>query len=189
MQNYNHIRDTIDISNESAPGSEPVTLAEMKVYLRLRGFIDDNDSTAIPEFTDDDELIEEFIKTARQGLEEELGASIVPHTWKAVGVTNEAGDIRLWYGPVRELTSVKDDEDNTYETDKTKVVGDNLTKPCDSCMTVEYEAGYENIPSPLITEIKRMVAYMYENRGDVDGLEGYKYSADALKYNRKPWLV
>lgn len=189
MQNYNHIKDTIDISSESGPVSEPVTLSEMKVYLRLNGFIDDNDSTSIPEFTDDDSLIEEFITSARQGLEEELGASIISHTWRAVGVTNQAGNVQLAYGPVLEITSVKDDEDNAYETDNIKAVGDYLSKPCDCGMTVEYEAGYENVPNPLITEIKRMVTYMYENRGDVDGLQGYQYTSAALKYNRKSWLV
>jgi uncharacterized phiE125 gp8 family phage protein len=192
MQNYNHIKDTIDISNESGPVTEPVSLQEMNIYLRLQGFIDDNDSTSIPEFTDDDELIEEDITCARQALEEELGVSIVTHTWRAVGATNGAGNVQLMYGPVTSITSITNSEGTEYDEtdeDEVKLIGDYLKYPNDCDMTVEYEAGFSDVPKPIITEIKRMVAYMYENRGDVDGLEGYKYTSAVLKYSRKSWLV
>lgn len=192
MQNNNHIKDTIDISNESGPVTEPVTLDEMKTYLKLVGFIDDNDSTSIPEFEDDDDLLEEMITTSRQTLEEELNVSIVNHTWRAVGATNQAGNVQLKYGPVNSITSIKDSEGTAYDEsdpDVVKLIGDYLKYPNDCDMTVEYEAGFSDVPKPIITEIKRMVAYMYENRGDVDGLEGYKYTSAVLKYSRKSWLA
>lgn len=189
MQNNNLIRDTIDISNESGPVEEPVTLDGMKSYLRVNGFIDDNDSTDVDNFTDDDELIEEDIKTARQSLEESLGISIVTHDWKAIGVTNEAGMVQLKYGPVTEITSAKNSDGDEYDEDKIKLSGDFLQTPTDCLMEIEYTAGFENVPTPIITEIKRMVAYLYENRGDVDGLEGYKISNSVKKYSRISWLI
>lgn len=193
MQNYNIILGIEDISDESGPVSEPVTLQEMKDYLRLGGFIDDNDSTSIPAFTDDDDLIEELITGSRQALEEELGVSIIEHTWKITGVTNQAGDILLPYGPVTEITSVLDsygDAIDHTDTDKVKVQGDFLKYPNECDMVIEYTAGYTSgkLPKAIITEIKRMVAYQYENRGDVAGLQGYKFSDIVYKFNRKPWL-
>lgn len=188
MQNYNIIQDTVDISDESGPVEEPVTLAEIKNYLRLNGFVDDNDSTPIDDFNDDDVLIQELITTARQTLEVRLNISIVNHTWRATGVTNHAGNVQLKYGPVKEIAEILDSNDEAYEISAIKNRGDFLAKPCDSNMTVKYTAGFENVPSPIVTEIKRMVAYMYENRGDTDGLEGYKYSHGVMNYSRKEIL-
>lgn len=193
MQNYNIILGIEDISNESGPVTEPVSLQEMKDYLRLGGFVDDNDSTAIPAFTDDDDIIEELITGSRQALEEELGISIIEHTWQAKGVTNLAGDILLHYGPVTEITSVLDSEGDAIDhtdVDLVKVQGDFLKYPNQCDMTIEYTAGYaaDKLPKAIVTEIKRMVAYQYENRGDVAGLQGYKFSDIVYKFNRKSWL-
>lgn len=201
MQNYNIISGIEDISDESGPASEPVTLPEMKDYLRLGGFIDDDDSTAIPEFTDDDDLIEEMITAARQALEEELGSSIIQHSWKATGVTNLAGEIQLPYGPVTEITSVLDcngDAIDHTDSDEVKLQGDFLKYPNQEDMIIEYTAGYASgkLPKPIVVEIKRMVAYMYENRGDEvasgryrETFDGYKFTDNVSKYKRKSWLV
>ncbi len=186
--NSNHIKDTIDISSGSGEVVEPVTLEGMKDYLRVAGFVDDSDSTSIPEFDDDDELIKEFITTARQHAEEKLNVSIINHEWSAIGVNNQCGNQQLNYGPVRSIISVKDSDEKEYDISRIKVIGDFLVCPNDCNMTVDYEAGFTKVPEPIITEIKRMVAYLYINRGDVDGLEGYKYSI-SLKYSRRSWLV
>lgn len=189
MQNVNNILDTIDISNESGPVTEPVTLTEMKNYLRLEGFIDDNDSTSVPAFDDDDSDIEDFITEARDTLEKELNVSIIEHTWRAIGVTNEAGMVQLWYGPVTALLSVVNSEGDTVDVDNTEIIGDHLSEPNYCNMTVEYTAGYSTIPKAIINEIKRMVAYQYEHKGDEDGLEGYKYTSNVMKHSRKAWLI
>ena len=190
MQNYNIILDTIDIS-EGSSVTEPVSLAEMKTYLRLQGFIDDNDSTAIPAFEDDDAIIEEMITAARQSLEEKLGCSIVEHTWQAIGVTNQAGNIQLKYGPVTAITAITDEKGDAYDhtdTDIVKLVGDFLKIPTDSNMTVNYTAGFTDLPKPIIVEIKRIVAWLYQHRGDEVDAEDYKCSAAVLKYSRRSWL-
>jgi len=183
MNNYNIILDTKDISDVSDGVAEPVSLQEMKDYLRLEGLEGVGD-----DFDFDDEKIEEFITTARQTLEETLGISIVDHTYQATGVTNQAGYIQLRYGPVKEITEVLNEDDDAYESDDIKRVGDYLKKPCDCNMTVTYTAGWDTgkLPKPLVTEIKRMVAYMYEHLGDEDNLKGYVISDGVYKYSRIP---
>jgi uncharacterized phiE125 gp8 family phage protein len=183
MNNYNIILDTKDVSDVSGPVTEPVPLTDMKDYLRLEGLEGVGD-----DFDFDDDKIEEFIATARQTLEETLGISIIQHTWQAIGVSNHAGNIQLRYGPVIALAEVLDSDDEAYDTDNTKVYGDYLKKPGDCSMTVTYTAGYETskIPKPLITEIKRIVAYMYEHVGDEDNLKGYVISDGVYKYSRIP---
>lgn len=195
MQNYNNILDTIELRR---PASEPVSISSIKNYLRLEGFIDDDDSTAIPEFEDDNQIIYGMISTAREALEQVLGCSIGVHTWKAIGVTNQAGNVMLKNGPVRAITSIKNEAGTEYATlgsgitvygtpeiDTVRLTGDYLAYPKDDNMTVEYTAGFAIIPHVLIAEIKRMVAYQYEHRGDETGLEGYKYSSGVYSYRRK----
>lgn len=188
MQNYNHIVVTEEIT-EGSLGAEPISLSEMKNYLRLDGFIDDDDATAIPKFTEDDALIGELITMAREVLEEKLGVSIIEHSWRASGVTNQAGMIQLEYGPVTEITAFTDsegDEIDFEDEDVVKRIGDYIKFPCYDDMTIEYTAGYAIIPRAVKVEIKRMVAWMYEHRGDEDKLEGYKYSDGIMRYSRRP---
>lgn len=188
MQNYNNILDTIDITTGSG-GAEPVTLQVMKNYLKLQGFIDNNDSTSVDDFEDDDDLIEEMITAARQYLEQALGISIISHTWKAVGATNQAGYLQLRFGPVTEVTSIINCEGDAVEyEDDTERAGDYLITPNLTGMQIEYEAGFETVPKSIISEIKRIVAYMYSHRGDEAGLDQYVITPMAKQYNRKPWL-
>lgn len=188
MQNYNLIRNTMDISSESAGSIEPATLEEVKSYLKLQGFIDDNDSTPVDDFADDDDLIEELTTTARQLLEQELGISIINKELESI-VTNLAGGQQLPYGPVRGITSITDEHGEEIDEDNIKLRGDYLDCPRQCNMKVRYSAGYDAVPIALKTEIKRIVAYLYENRGDVDGLDGYKFSASVYAYSRGSWLV
>lgn len=189
MQNYNQIHDVQDISSGSGT-SEPVSLEEMKAYLRLQGFIDDDDDTSVPDFDDDDDLIELLITSARQRFEEHLSASIVEHTWQAV-VTNLVGGQKLPYGPLMEVNSITDSDDNDIDFDGIKVRGDNLVSPCFCNMTVEYEAGYEVVPSGIKEAIMKEVAYRYEHRGEELDDKGICNSAMILlnPYKRASWLI
>lgn len=189
MQNYNIILLTEDISEGSAV-VEPVSLQEMKSYLRLDGFLDDDDSTDVPPYEDDDALIEELITSARQELEEYLNCSIISHDWRCSGVTNTAGSIQLPYGPVTELTLIEDSEGDEFDLEDTGEVkrrGDYLVYPTQEDMTVEYTAGFVIVPRAITAEIKRMVAWKYEHRGDED-VAPYQYSDGVLKYSRSSWL-
>ena len=76
---YNQVIDVADIISDSGVIIEPVTLQEMKDFMRLEGF-EDNDASGELPFISDDDMIEELITSARELLEIHTGRSIVPHT-------------------------------------------------------------------------------------------------------------
>jgi uncharacterized phiE125 gp8 family phage protein len=193
MQHYNLVHTVKDITDQSGDVTEPVTVEEVKSYMRLEGLQDVDESMATA-FTEDDELIECLIVSARKKLETIYGISIVPKTLRAV-LTNQAGDIEIPQGPVSSITSLKD-KSGTAITDYT-ILGYSeaeeayndfiqLECPCYEKMVLVYEAGYEEVPEGLKDEILRMVTYWYENRGDKE-LKGFVFQTS--EFNRNAWLA
>ncbi len=166
--------------------SEPVTVDELKSYLRLNGFIDVNGSTSDVDFSDDDSLLEEIITGARQYMEEALCISIVPKQWRVV-VTNCAGEQTLPYGPVTGIVSFSNYE-GTAITDY-KMIGDSIGCPRGEKMTVTYSAGYANVPKPLKLALLKQCAWDYVNRGDENAGICEDALTKASEYSRKPILV
>ncbi len=85
---YNLLIDWEDQTEESGI-TEPLTVQEVKNYLRLEGFIDNSESIS-SEFDDDDVIIEHLITSARERLEEYTGLSFIPKTWE-IELTNLCG--------------------------------------------------------------------------------------------------
>lgn len=201
MQNYNHVYQVKDITDQSGDPTEPVTVQEVKTYMRLEGFQDVDESDAT-EFDDDDDLIETLIVAARKKLEKLYGISIVEKTLRAV-ITNLAGDIEIPQGPIISITSLKNSEGDDIEYTITGYTEDELEDDINDFVTLEcpnyckmvmvYEAGYTSVPEPLKIEILRMVAWYFTNRGDVNvrpsqyGFEGFQYLTG--EYNRNSWLA
>lgn len=194
MQNYNLVHTVKDITDSSGDPTEPVSVSEVKSYMRLEGFqdVDDSDST---EFDDDDDLIETLIVTARKRLEKLYRISLVPKTLRAV-ITNLAGDIEIPDGPVNTITEIRDRYGNlitTYTitgyTEDETTYEDFITLECPNYekMVIEYEAGYEDVPDPLRVEIMRYVTWLYTYRGDQEKIEQYHFGAG--EYNRNSWLA
>ena len=98
--NYNLLIDWEDQTEESGI-TEPLTLAEVKNYLRIEGFIDSTESIS-SEFDDDDDLLQEIITSARERLEEYTGLSFIPKTYQ-IEFTNLAGNFMIPFGPVIEI--------------------------------------------------------------------------------------
>lgn len=146
--------------------TEPLTVQEVKDYLRLEGFIDDSESLS-SDFDDDDTLISELITSARLGLEEFTGLSFIPKTWK-IEFTNLAGDFKIPFGPVTEITSLTDsDDDLTAITEYTTTIDlKKLKTPLQADMIMTYEAGYSVLPKKLKEAMLKEVAYRYTHRGD-----------------------
>jgi len=165
MEKYNLLIDSQDITSDSDT-TEPVTVQEVKDYLRLEGFIDDSDSLST-DFTDDDTLIGELITSAREGLEEWTGLSFIPKTWK-IEFTNLAGNFVIPFGPVNSITSLTDSDDDLTAITVYTLTIDNakLKTPLQAEMIMTYEAGYSVLPKRLKEAILKEVAYRYTHRGD-----------------------
>lgn len=176
MQNYNDIHDVKDTSLDSPGITMPVTVPELKNYMRLEGFQDDLDSTSDVSFDTDDDLLEEEIIAAVERLEKYTNLSFVPREYRVV-LTNLAGMQELPYGPHGDIIALyySDDEDyETNEVDDVKVVG-NLFKsircPNSEYMTIDYSAGYgrgdtQTLPKALKKAVMAEALYRYEHRGE-----------------------
>lgn len=158
----------------AAPATEPVTLTEAKSHLRV-------------DTTDDDTLITELIKAARQVVENNTGRSLVTQTWRlsldAFPRNSEA--IRLERGPlvsVQSLTYV-DTNGTTQTMAASKYVVDTLhiegevalahgeawpnTRGDRNAVLVNYTAGYgaaSAVPDALKAAIKLRLGDLFANR-------------------------
>lgn len=190
--NYNAVVSVEDITDESDL-SEPVTLQEVKDYIRLEGFVDIDESTAdeLSDFDFDDDLIEGIIiPGARQLIEETAGISLIPKTLEAV-ITNLCGMIEIPYGPNVVVSELLDCEGVEIESDNYRVVGNkwkNLQWPCYKHMKITYEAGYTTLPAALKLDLLRLCAYMYENRGDDPTIQKFA-SQISSKYSRNTGII
>ena len=139
---------------DTAPVTEPVTLAEAKLYCRVTNSVDDNQ-------------ISLMIKQAREAIEVGTGLSLIPKT-AVVWFTNFNGNFNLPYGPVNSFTSLIDENNNTIDAADYTLVGGKfpmLTRPLWRNLKATYTVGYTTIPNDLKIAILDQVSYDYENRG------------------------
>ena len=186
LNNQNLIYDIKDITEGAV--TEPVTVQNVKDYLRMEGFVDDDESTteSLSNFTFDDTLISTMITAARKKMEAWCGVSIVDHTWKVM-FKNEAGDFEYPYGPVQAFTSLAYKDGTAVGSSAIYNYGYDfwhLESPNADKMTAIYEAGYEDCPEELELAILQCVAHWYENRvvAEIPGIA----KATASTYKR-PW--
>ena len=148
------------------PASEPVTLAEAKLYMRV-----DN--------TDDDALITDLITAARTTCEHWLRKSLINQTWKIAFDWAIPGNVYLPMGPVASITSVV-----LFNQDGTSVTVDPTTywlNAAQNALTmyarlaafrieITYNTGYgsaaANVPRPIKQGILSHIAYMYDSRAE-----------------------
>lgn len=270
----NEVHDVADITEASGMIAEPVTLQEMKDFLRLEGFSTDgtnitseapltktlaeaaitiqddllinatiltlaregiiytkslvvgnrkfvhDPSTGIVSFQDagnaggegiditygytgasvggdaydfDNDLIEELIISAREGLERWCGISIVRHRWQVL-FTNGVGNSELPFSNNATLVSLKNSIDVDIPTTGYVLRGTSfkyLASPYYCNMTIVYDAGYEEgaVPKRLKQAIMRDVAYHYENRNDEAGKIAEQAMVLASSFKRvSTWL-
>ena len=192
--NYNAVISVRDISDDSGTITEPVTLQEMKDYLRLEGYVDTDQSTSdsLSNFTFDDALIRDMITASRQLMEETLNMSLVFHTWEAV-LNNGNGMQEIPYGPVIRFWYVKDKDGVSLDYTTIGNLWYNLKTPVACGLIVTYDAGYgdtltQRLPKGIKIDLMRLTAYMYEHRGDETNIENF-VSQLARKYSRNTWIV
>jgi hypothetical protein len=176
------------------PTQEPVTLQEVKEYLRV------DDST-------DERIIRPFIETARRFCEEHTGRALMTQTLVLYLDAFQDSFDPLWEGlrtgpylnyyknyvvlprcPVASVTHVKTYNDSdeattmvasTYYVDNARepariVLRTGTTFPTSlrvaNAIEVKYIAGYTsqyNIPEPIRLGILQHIAFLYEHRGDM----------------------
>lgn len=176
------------------PVQEPVTLQEVKEYLRV------DDST-------DERIIRPFIETARRFCEEHTGRALMTQTLVLFLDAFEDLNDPLWEGlrtgpylnkyknyvvlprsPVVSVTHVKTHNDagtattfaaSNYVIDNVRepsriVLKTGITFPTElrvaNAIEVQYVAGYTSqfgVPEPLRLGILQHIAYLYEHRGDM----------------------
>jgi hypothetical protein len=190
---YNKLKgDPVDLSEDSGVITEPVTVQEMKNYMRLEGFESDNESGEMP-FISDDTEIEEQITASRQRFEKWSGRSVVRHRWKQI-VTNQIGDIELPYSNNYTIFSL-------HNCDGVEILSENykirdheflfLESPLNDNMTVVYDAGPEDpadVPKVIKKAIMRDVLFYYENRNDGDDKENRSFECAAFYKRVSTWL-
>lgn len=159
----------------TAPATEPVTLVEAKLHLRV-------DDAA------DDSLINTLITSAREQCEHILGRSIMPQTWELVlnSFPADNSDIELLYPSIISITSVKYIDAltanevtlaaNQYVLDKDAEPGwlmpaSGITWPdtldVTNAVRIRYTAGYADaasVPAGIKNWIKLAVGVWYRNR-------------------------
>lgn len=130
-------------------GSEPVTLAEAKEYCKI-----DND------YTGEDLLIEDLIKSSRIALENFANISIVEKRLKVFSDTDKT----LWlpYSPIIEVETVTNNSGGPIDFDAT--IKYKLKLGQSGPYYITYRAGFTPIPQDIKLAILKQVLTDYDNR-------------------------
>ncbi|SCX96997.1 head-tail connector protein [Microvirga guangxiensis] len=158
------------------PAVEPITLPEMKAYLRI-----DHEA--------EDDLIAGLIKAARLVVETASRRALIEQRWRVVmDRWPDGGKVRLPVAPLLAVDGIKVlDADGTATdvpaasidadavSDPPGIAVDDAPQPGKARHGIEIElrAGFgstpDAVPSTLRLAIKILVAHWFENRGDVAG--------------------
>jgi len=151
---FNAVIDTL-FSDEAE--EELLTVAEAKNFCRI-------------DLVNDDAIIGDLIKAAREIVEEYCCVSLLARTITAT-LQNELGGISLPYGPVVSVASITDENGTVIDSDSYVLTGNNfksIKTPFDGLITVVYDAGYSNLLKHYKDAMLNQVDYMYNNRGSQD---------------------
>lgn len=156
------------LSRVLAPESEPISLAEAKLFLRVDG-------------SDEDELIATLISAVREAAEEYLRKSLADQRWKLTYEDYAPVVTPLPRGPVLSVVSVTRRSQSGAET---AVSGEvyHLSARVDALhfetailsheVEIVYETGYgeEEIPASIRQGMLVHLAALYEDRQGAEGM-------------------
>ncbi len=156
----------------TAPTEEPITKAELKTFARIDG-------------SDEDTLLEEFIKAARLQVENYLNKSLIQKTIDLFFDYWPENPITLPRGPIISITGIytldEDDTETTYSSSSyylgtnsdQLIIKRSTTPPINNNRSfggfkIKYKAGYGNnasdVPEIIRQAISLCATNIYENR-------------------------
>lgn len=141
-------------------GDEPVTLAELKEYMKV-------------DYDEEDTLISSLNTSARLLLEKKRGISMIPKRITAI-IQNDCGGIEIPYGPIYgsgaiDTSLITDADDQEVELTIRGYPYPFIVNQIDYVQLI-YDAGFYVLPEVLKTAIKAQVMFMFENRGERMGM-------------------
>lgn len=144
--------NNIEIVNDAV--TEPLSLTEAKAWLKIN-------------FSTEDALISSLITSVRVWLEQFTGKTLTSKKYTAYITVNDYGyDFDLPYGPVNSITEVYDkDAESVVDTANYELYGGKLRINYNGEFKVTYTAGYGSCPDALVQDMKRILAWSYQNRG------------------------
>lgn len=142
------------------PATEPVTLQEVKLHLRV-------------DVAEDDDLISAIITAARERIEAYTRRSIITQTWELL-VGGTGPYLSLPRPPVQRIESITADGE-LVSPSRYQLLRDDflvMTTPVDATspggVVIRYVAGYGDAPASVPQAIRQailmLVAHMYESR-------------------------
>ena len=166
--------------------TEPITHEDVKSDLILTG-------------TADDTLIDGYIKSSRQFIENYAKVSLFTQTWQVLITPSELQTLNaLPRSPIQEITSVTwtDEEGVTTPVDPTdyRLAGDELILleyEDDGYYTITYTAGFDDddptkVPEPFKIAIRIAATSHYENRESFVIPPGIRQLVGPLRRGRLP---
>ncbi len=151
------------LSEATPPATEPLTLAETKLYLRVDG-------------TDEDSLISDMIVAAREAAEHYLRRSLITRQWTLAYNDCVSGRVPLPMGPVQSIVDVRmiaEDSTETIVDTSLYTLSAARTHLCFSQsvsahrIEITYEAGYgmaADIPYPIRQGMLSHIAELFDGR-------------------------
>lgn len=160
---------TYGLARTLAPAFEPVTLAEVKRYVRIT-------------HVDEDALLSDLIASAREQAEQYLNITLPRQSYTLALADHDACEIRLPRSPVVSVESVtlfaRDGSATAVSAsgyymhvDARVLVFD--TAPSASRIEIAYTAGHATpsaIPKPIKLGLLAHIAALYEGRGEGDAM-------------------
>lgn len=178
------------------PASEPLSLSEVKLHLRL------DEET-------EDALVTSLIRAAREHVEAMTRRALVPQTWALVLDEWPMGELRLPLPPLRAVSGITyrtDDgtvstvEPTTYLVDLDSAVGRVVLNagrawpgarlsPVNG-VRVRFEAGYDTVPEAVKQAMLLIIGHWFQNREAVNVgniVNTMPFAVEALLWPLKVW--
>jgi uncharacterized phiE125 gp8 family phage protein len=159
------------------PATEPISLSEAKVHLRVT-------------HGDDDAYISTLIKTARQGIEAQTGLGLISQGWSVfLDDWPQQGVIELPLAPVLDIADIKvyGEDDTPGLIDPAHYYADKVSRPARIILRgsrswvapgraangieILLTIGFASVPEPLREVLLQLVGHWYATRGDEAGDE------------------